>query len=76
MRCQYCDHDAQHPVTACPSVKSVEFDADGNIVKVEKFDQQRTVDFQTGSVTSSGPYKVYYSYGQWEAGKNDKEEPH
>jgi|GEM_PF-5700148 len=76
MSCQYCESKFSHPVTACPRVKSVEFDADGNILRVEKFEPAKSVDFTTGSITSAGNYKVTYSIGEWDNGKNDKEEPH
>ncbi len=76
MSCQYCEGPFAHPVTACPRVKSVEYDADGNVVKVEKFEPAKTVDFSNGSITSAGNYKVTYTINGWEPGQNNKEEPH
>lgn len=76
MKCQYCGQETDHPLTACPSVRSVEFDADGNVVKVEKFEQPRSTTFTSGTTTST-PYKVtYYQWQDGQGGTTDKEEPH
>lgn len=76
MKCEYCNTETDHPVTACPSVKSVAFDSEGNVVKVEKFEPQRPTTFSYGNTTST-PYKVTYTYWRdGNSGQQDKEEPH
>lgn len=75
MKCHYCDKETEHPVTACPSVRSVEFDKDGNIVKVEKFAQPGPTTFSYGNTTST-PWSVTYTYRQGDEGEKNKEEPH
>lgn len=75
MKCPYCGKETDHPVTACPSVRSVEFSDDGKIIKVEKFPQREPNVFTSGSMTST-PYMVTYrTYLQGHDG-NNKEEPH
>lgn len=75
MKCQYCNKESEHPVTACPSVRSVEFDSDGNIVKVEKFAQSGPATFSYGNTTST-PWRVTYTYWQGDEDGKNKEEPH
>lgn len=74
-KCEYC-MGGQHPVTACPKVKKVEFNADGTVKSVEKFDQQggTSYSFVPSSVTANFPTKITYS--GWIQNKETKEEPH
>jgi hypothetical protein len=74
-QCQYC-LGGDHPVTACPKVKKVEFNPDGSVKMVEKYDNPTgtSYSFVPTSVTSNFPSKITYS--GWIQNKEIKEEPH
>jgi hypothetical protein len=73
--CEYC-LNGEHPVTACPKVKRVEFNLDGSVKMVEKFDiaTGTSYSFTPTSVTSNLPTKVTYT--GWNQGIETKEQRH
>jgi|APGre2960657404_1045060.scaffolds.fasta_scaffold23515_4 hypothetical protein len=74
-KCQYC-LGGEHPVTACPKVKRVEFNLDGSVKMVEKYDNPTgaSYSFVPTSVSSNLPTKI--SYSGWIQNKETKELPH